>query len=77
MFPQALQVRTPADSPITGSGCWNGDGAGAGAYTGVADAGAGGAAGAIWSARDPQIPQNFSEGESGLPHELQRDGESG
>ena len=73
MFPQAVQVRTPAGSLITGAAGWTREGAGAGVYTGVANDGAGGAAGAICPAREPQIPQNFSEGDRGLPHELQTD----
>ena len=68
-----MQVLTPAGCPVTVADGWNGEVTGAGAYTGVVGDGAGEAAGAICPARDPQIPQNFSEGERGLPHELQTD----
>ncbi|MEI7856588.1 MAG: hypothetical protein WCH85_03685 [Methanomicrobiales archaeon] len=47
-------------------------GAGTGAYTGIAGAGTDCAEG-VCPARAPQTPQNFSEGDRGLPHALQRD----
>jgi hypothetical protein len=75
MFPQALQVRTLAGSPITGAGDWNCEAGGTGAYTGEGAGSVGTMA--ICPARVPQTPQNFSEGKRELPHELQTDCEIG
>jgi len=68
MFPQALQVRREGVCPIAGR---------TGAeviYTGVEGEGAGGTA---CPARVPQIPQNFSEGVTGEPHDIQSNGATG
>jgi hypothetical protein len=74
MFPQALQVRTPDGCPITGDTGAAGAGGEGAIYTGVDGEGAGGT---ICPALAPQIPQNFSDGDRGEPHELHTSGATG